>query len=163
MKPLTKFGSLFLLFCCLGFSLGAQPGHHRPGPPGADRPGEANFERIKAARQQFLIQRLELTEQEVAAFFPLFWRYDEEIRDLMRKEGPRMRDRRFGSQDPLTEAEAREQLERQLDRMDRLSALKRESTEAYLKIVPAAKLIKLEEANRDFRKELLDRLRRRRN
>jgi hypothetical protein len=150
---------MFCLLFCLTFSLSAQPGSQRPG---TEREGKAAFERIKTARQQFLTEKLELTTKEAEAFFPLFWRYDEQMRTIMREDDPGRRDRRKTDNSPVSEAEARKMLEDQLARMESMTALKRESTDAYLRVIPAAKLIQLEEANREFRRELLDRLRNRR-
>ena len=54
------------------------------------------------------------------------------------------------------EAEARRQIEAQLDRMDRMHAIKTSSTNAYLKILPAVKLIELEKAKKWLAPNLVD-------
>lgn len=156
----TTFGLLCLLLFASN-SLVAQPAREK-----ADNKA-ARFERIKAARQSFIIERLALTEEEATAFFPVFWRYEEQLHALKKDHLNHHRERRMRNSEEaprvLSEAEARQKIEEQLDRMNRVHEIKTASTRDYLKILPAAKLIKLEAANRDFRRELLGQLRRKRD
>lgn len=161
MQRIIKLLAVFSLVLLTGFALQAQPG-------GEDRRlgGNQNFERIKSARQAFITERLELTEAEAADFFPVFWEYEEQLHALMQEGKSDRKERRQRDNteepEPVSEADARRQIEAQLDRMDRMHTIKTNSTRAYLKILPAAKLIGLESANRDFRRELVERLRQRR-
>ena len=153
----------FLLFSCCTTLLLAQdrpPGPmDGPPPPGMDTMGPG-LERVKFVRQAFLTREMELTEEEAAAFFPLFWEMERERREMarqMRRERPpRPREGR------LTEAQARERLERRQQMMDQRRELEDRYQARFLEVIPALKLLELEPAEGEFRRLLFERVRDRR-
>lgn len=142
---------LFLL-CFATLQLQAQPG------AGFKERLEARGERfakIKEAREAFIAEQLELTPRQAEAFFPVFWSYEEKMRDGL----PR-RDRKDGETTaPLTETQALAQLRSQQAQRQQLLALKTEAEEAFLKIIPATKVIRLPEVEKEFRQKLWERTR----
>lgn len=144
-----KYGLMVLLVVST-FSIQAQPGAR----------GE-RFEQIKAAREAFLKEQLALTSAESTAFFPTFWQYDAKVRKARRQAGMNRRNNPpdLGS---LSEPEALELLRENRKRRQALLALEIEAQEAFLKILPARKVVLLYPAEKAFREKLLQRLRQRR-
>lgn len=145
---------LILLFALslFTFTAQAQPGGKR-GAAGREARKE-RVERVKAARQAFIAEQLQLTAAEATAFFPVFWKYDEKIR----KGFPRReRDKTAANRDNLTEAEALELINNNRAHRQQLADIKTESEQAFLKILPATKVIRLSEIEKAFRQRLWDR------
>ena len=149
---------LFLLLLLCATTLNAQPGHDGP-PRHADRPEQnaERFARIKAARQAFITEELKLTSAQAEAFFPVYWAYDKRMKDG-RKTGPH-RGRPGESARKLTEAEARTELLQRRTHRQQMITLSLEAEDEFLKLLPATKVIRLPEIEREFRKKLWDRTR----
>jgi hypothetical protein len=147
MKQLILVFSL----CLLGSALQAQPGS-RPQKGERKELREQRFAKIKAARQAYITEELTLTSKEIEAFFPVFWSFDEKLK----KRGGPAKEKDFKNTD-LSEGEALEIL--RAHRARRQAALKMniEAEEAYLKVLPARKVILLPEVERKFRKLLWER------
>jgi hypothetical protein len=148
---------LFFVFllCLVSVSVQAQPGS-RPGNGDRKEMREERFAKIKAARQAYITEELELTKKEAEAFFPVFWSYDEKL-----KQGRfRSKYKSKGLKDTdLTEAEALEVLRgHQTHRQESLNQIF-EAEEAFLKVLPARKVIQLPEVEKRFRKLLWERTR----
>lgn len=156
---------LTILFVVLnGLSLFAQQGP----PPGVERPGDfadremdgERAERVKEARRTFLIERMQLTEAEARDFIPMLEAHENEMRDLARTRKKGRNDRAANG---LDEGEARAMIEEQLTHEENLLKMRRDATRRFLEVLPATKLVRLESAKRDFRKELMSRMRDRRD
>lgn len=167
MKPINRISLLAFFLSITALGLQAQPG-----PPPGDENGqreaarEANFERIKAARQEFLIERLSLTEEEQRNFFPVFWRFETEKKALRKRmsdgvENRRRRNREVSANPTanLTEDEARTLIENRMKLETELLALRKRQFNAFLQILPPTKVINLEHAEREFRRELVANIR----
>lgn len=120
----------------------------------AAQPGAAALERVRAAHEAFLIQELELTEAEQAAFLPIFWKYEEQLR-AVRDDAPLRR----RAEPPATDAEARRRITERYERLQRALDVRRAADEAYLKVLPARKVLRLPAVEADFRRELRSRVR----
>ncbi|MEM9837008.1 MAG: hypothetical protein AAF828_10925 [Bacteroidota bacterium] len=122
------------------------------------RPGK-RFQRIKEARQSFLTEKMELTEAEAAQFFPVFWDFEKRLKQTRQKLFRGNRNKRDQAALNITETEARRILADNLDAERNMINIRREAMEAYLDLIPATKLLKLEPAERAFRKQLVNRVR----
>lgn len=132
--------SLIISILLLGTGLWAQEGReHR---------FERN-ERVQAARVAYLTERLTLTPEQSAAFWPIFREF-ETARRTLRKELIKSH-----SVEDLTEAEAKAQLLQQLVVEEKMIALKRDYQPRFLEVLTARQLLLLPKADRDFRKEML--------
>lgn len=138
------------------------PNEDRPPLERADKPEQrgARFGQIRAARKAYLIEQLALTEEEAAAFFPIYWAFDEQTRKAKRATHEKYRKR--ATNGPLTEIEAQEIL--LLDRTLRqeMLTLRNQTEDKLLKILPASKVIRIPDIEKDFRRLLWDRTRGRR-
>jgi Spy/CpxP family protein refolding chaperone len=126
-----------------GFGLQAQP---------RGRAGE----RIHAIKVGYLTDRLKLTPEQAAAFWPVYNRYESEVREAKRAFRQKYRG---GAAD---EAEANEYIDDQLDYQQQVLAINRRYKDRMLAIISPQQLAALYEAERDFRKLLLQQLRERR-
>lgn len=147
-----------LLIFLLAFSNGsvfAQESTDRSRQQDADR-----HERIKLARQAFITEELELTEKEATTFFPIFWDYQRQVDEIKRE---RFHGRKKGGSKEeemaaLSEQEAKEALLSFREERKKILALSIEVEDRYLTILPAKKVIRLELAERAFRKKLWEKL-----
>ncbi|MEM7574164.1 MAG: hypothetical protein AAF433_14755 [Bacteroidota bacterium] len=159
----TRLLFLLMASCWASFLLAQERPHppmDGPPPPAMDTVGPS-LERVKYVRQAFLTREMELTEEEAAAFFPLFWELERERRQLARQT---RRDRPTRTHSgPLTEAEARERLQHRRGMMDQRRQLEESYQDRFLEVIPALKLLELETAEREFRRLLLNRVRERRH
>jgi hypothetical protein len=151
---------LFLFILCAA-PLVAQPGHERGGhnerlstEERADR-----FARIKAARQAFITEELELSKQQATSFFPVYWAYEKRMaRD---RNEPRHGKTDIYATGKMTEAEARSELLQRRTRRQKMLALSLEAEDKYLELLPATKVIRLPETEKAFRRKLWDHTRKR--
>lgn len=145
---------IFIFFLCLfGGALQAQPGNRAQRTERKELRQE-RFAKIKAARQAYITEELELTEKEGESFFPVFWSYEEKLK--LRRVGGK--EKEFKNAD-LTEKEALEILRSHRARRQAALEMNLEAEEAYLKVLPARKVILLPEVEMKFRKLLWERTR----
>lgn len=146
---LRFFGLILLL--SVGLTAGAQP------PPGDDDWMNRN-ERVRAQRVAYLTERLQLTPAEAQQFWPVFTEYENARRELTRQLRP------GGREEEMTEAQAEAFLDQQLEMEAKLLDLRRKYVTKFREILPAKKIVMLPRADREFKRELLQRIRdRRRN
>lgn len=148
-KLMWKYMILLLLLVSASTQSWGQPGREQ-------HSQEERFERIRQAKEAFLREELQLTQTEVAAFFPVYWRYETRIHDIRREHRS---SRKHKERPELTEAQALKELMTARQQRQDLLDLHIEAETAYLEHLPAAKVILLEAAEREFREKLLRRLR----
>jgi len=142
-----------ILLCLVSVTAQAQPGN-RTDRGERKEMREERFAKIKAARQAYIREELKLTNKEASAFFPVFWSYEEKLK----QRGPR--NLNIGTdQKDLSEAEALEVLRGHQARRQASLNLNIEAEEAFLKVLPARKVILLPEVEKKFRKLLWERTR----
>lgn len=119
--------------------------------------GEDRLQEIKAQKTAFLTQRLDLSPEEAQRFWPIYNQFDKEL-DAVRKE---IRDdRKEAKQDgELTEAEASAAIDKELAGRQKELDVRKKYTADFKKSIGALKTMKLGKAERDFRRELIKRVR----
>jgi DNA primase large subunit len=145
-------------------SLHAQPGKRgsirdardrrteRPGSPGQ------RAERIQAIKVGYLTDRLQLSASQAATFWPVYNEYERELREARKAFRQKYGDGGANESD----AEAGRFIEDNLDFQEQAIDIKRKYKDRFLKIISAQQLASLYEAERDFKKLLLEQLRQRR-
>jgi hypothetical protein len=117
-------------------------------------------EKVKKHKKAFITKRLDLTESESIAFWPVYDKFDENIYKL------RVTDRKAytkqikekGGVDNLTDIEA-ETILRELNALqEKLHHLEKEKYTALSQIISAKKMLKLHRSERAFRKKLLKKM-----
>lgn len=168
MKNLFLKQILVLCFVALGFGAAKaqiNPRQNRPGgpPPSSrdfrdDRPPaprnqEERLERLETAKIGFLTQRIDLSSREAEKFWPVYNQYQNELKALMQQRKSDMQ-----KQNQLS---ANDQIDRQLDMESKVLELKKRYTHEFGKMLPPEKIVKLFQAERDFKNELIKELRER--
>lgn len=114
-------------------------------------------EKIKALHKAYINDQLELTDGEAAAFWPVYEEYRARERDLLKEMKPAQ-----GRRDNLTEEEAQALMEKRLGLEEKRLALKREYLKKLNGLIPASKIVRLERAEQKFKREVVRRLKERR-
>ncbi len=112
--------------------------------------------RVKAARVAYLTERLGLSTGESEQFWALYNEYEDEQRAVRRQYRPGK------AVEQMTNEEAEVHLSAQMEKEEALLGLRRDYYSRMLKVVPARKLVLLEKADREFRLELVRKMRDRR-
>ena len=118
----------------------------------------SKHEKMEAQRVAFITQQLSLTPEEAQAFWPVYNEYDAK-RHEMRKSFRESSDLKKDQLDKLTEAEASQILDNQIIEAQRFLDLRKEYHAKFKSVLPAVKVLKLYESERDFQKMLIDKLR----
>lgn len=109
-------------------------------------------EKLRAAHAAYITERIGLTSAESEKFWPIYREYSEKRRELRKKM---WETRRSGAHD-------QQALNRDLELKQAELDLEKEYTEKFSKVIPVEKVIKLRDAEADFRKLLLKNIQRRR-
>lgn len=149
MRTLVKT-ALFLLLATTALNTTAQD-DDMPAIP------EERMQEIKAQKTAFLTQRLDLSPAEAEKFWPVYNQYDKET-EANRKD-MRAEHKAAKKDTELTEAEASAAIDKELAGRQKELDIRKKYAAEFKKTIGAVKTMKLAKAERDFRKELLKRLR----
>lgn len=138
----TLFASLLLLL--FTFSTTAQ---------------ENRSERIKALKTAFIIQELDLSQSESEKFWPVYNKYENEIRSLKKQERTEVKKSLKEDLENLSDAQAKEILNKIKNFKNLESELQNQKDEELLKILSAKKVLLLKKAEHDFQMQLLKKYR----
>ena len=147
---------IFILFLLLAVSIQGfaqlRPVIRRP--PGAERRilRETAIERVERVKEHYITQRLDLTSDESAKFWPVYRRYQAEITEIRTK-------RRINNS--AAEPDGAEQIKNELNFESDLVNVRKKYTSEFLKFLPAEKVSALFKAEREFNDELIRQLRER--
>ena len=100
----------------------------------------------------YITTQLNLTTDEAKVFWPVYNEYEtkaEAIRKAFRTNY------KFVSPDSLSDAKIKERISAQLKMEQDLLDLKKEYSTKFFTVLPASKVLKLQKAEMDFKKELL--------
>ncbi len=123
--------------------------------PAAGRRGE----RIHAIKVGYITDRLHLSSSQSAAFWPVYGDYEADMKEARRA----FRLKYQNGASTGNDAEANRFIEDNLDFQEQSLAINRKYKDRMLKVISAQQLATLYEAERDFKKLLLQRLRERRD
>ena len=114
-----------------------------------------NWEKIKAIKVGFITDKVHLTSEQSTKFWPVYDGYQAERRNI-RKE---LITKYMSGHPDATKSQARAYLDADLDYQERELDLKRKYKDRLLQVISQQQLTQLYEAEREFRKLLLDQLR----
>lgn len=134
---------LITLFCLTG--LCAQDRPQGKGP-------RMSPEEYKTRQQEFITRRAKLTEVEAAAFFPVYFELQKQKMEL---NGQLRRKMREAWKDQMTEEEAAVLVQESADMKLKCDQLDKDYLEKFLQLIPATKMMKVQMAEEEFRRELL--------
>lgn len=119
---------------------------------------QGKHERIEAMKVAFLTDYLDLTKKEAQDLWPIYNEFEKKRRELRFK---RIEHRKDFDVDKLTEAEAKQLLEDTDKRILEEYKLNSQYIKDLLKVLPAKKVIKLKQAERNFKRRVLKEFRNR--
>lgn len=120
---------------------------------------EDRMQEIKAQKTAFLTQRLDLSPEEAQKFWPVYNQFDKElegVRNSMREDHKDVK-----KDTELTEAEASAAIEKELASRQKELDIRKKYVPEFKKAIGAVKTLRLAKAERDFRRELIKRVRQR--
>ena len=115
-------------------------------------------EKLKALKIAFITERLDLTENEAQGFWPIFNAFEEERRMLLYTEKEKLRQ----INNDLTDEEAEKLLNDLLKFEEEKVKLKNDFYRDLLKAIPAKKILLLQKTEEDFKRQMLEQFKRRR-
>ncbi|MGB3199205.1 MAG: hypothetical protein WBB17_15890 [Saprospiraceae bacterium] len=118
---------------------------------------EKMMEKVEAQRVAFITTKLDLSTEESTKFWPVYNEFSKKRFELRKNT---KLDRR--QQDSMNESDSKKALDQQMENQEKEVALKKNYYEKFKAILPAQKLVKLEEAEMEFNKEVLKKFKERR-
>lgn len=115
------------------------------------------LQQIKAQKSAFITQRLALSTEEARTFWPIYDKYQAEL-EAARQDDRSVRRERKGAA-PLTEVQAAQAIADELQAKQRQLDIRKRYVEDFKKNIGAVKTLQLGEAEREFNRELLKRIR----
>lgn len=100
-------------------------------------------------QKAFFTEKAGLTEDEANAFFPLYNELQQKKRDLNREV------RRMSYQDNQTEEQARKTLDAIAETNVKIAQLEKEYLDKFEKVLPASKILKVQNAEEQFNSQIL--------
>lgn len=152
MKLMKNLKIILFLLMSLPVYTWAQP----------DGPDDKRLEEIKAQKVAYITTKLELSSAEAQVFWPVYNEYSQ------KKEA--IHHERFGKKgkkgpvdpDQITEEEAGEMIDNMVADQEKMASIEKEYSIKFRKILPVKKVLKLYEAEMDFKRVLLNRIKERR-
>lgn len=118
-------------------------------------------EQIKALKVAFITEQLNLTEKESQAFWPIYNAFEQEKNNIRFKDMRDIRREIKENLDTMTDAEANVLIERLNKAENSMHELRMELPKKLSSIIPASKIIRLKIAEEDFKKKMLNELKKR--
>lgn len=157
-KYLLCITNIIMLFVFCQFTLQAQEEEVFPGPgkgPGRER----IIEKMEAMRVAYLTNRLDLNTDESTKFWPLYNEYSRKRMELRKDLFELKKDAKAKD---LSEKESEKVVENQFITQEQELTLKKNYYEKFKAILPSQKLAKLEPAEMEFNREVIQKLKERR-
>lgn len=143
-----------LIFLLISLSLGAMAQTN-------DDADEGKNEKIASLKIAFITERLNLSSKEAELFWPVFNRFEQEMKAVRKKEKQAVRI--FKDKTTVTEAEADKFIAEQVQfKQQEIDVLKRYLPE-FKKVLPASKVARLLSLEQEFKLQLLRTIKQRNN
>lgn len=131
-------------------------------PAGRGRGGNKSpqaIERVHAAKVAYITDKLRLTAEQAGGFVPLYKEYETEIMDSRKYYLKKYKGMQPDNADDMT---AKQYLDDNLDYQQAVLDIKRKYKERFLKVLSPQQLTDLQQAEREFRQVLMQRMKERR-
>jgi hypothetical protein len=116
------------------------------------------MEKLKAYRVSYITNKVNLTSEEAQKFWPLFNELTDEIEILKKERLEYMRDVRKKGLDNLSEEELKEVIEKNFEWEQSELDVKKKYGKEFQKVLPIRKVALYYRAEKEFKKDLLERL-----
>lgn len=118
-------------------------------------------ERIKALKVAFITEQLNLTAKESQGFWPIYNAFEKETHAIRFKEMRAIRKEIKANLETMSDADASALIKRLNAAENKMHKLRTELSEKLTNVIPAKKIIRLKIAEDDFRRKMLDELKKR--
>jgi hypothetical protein len=116
---------------------------------------QERFERIRALKVSYITEQLKLSSDQAARFWPVYNKYEDEVRTVRRSLVARYKEMNAGA----SREQARKFIEDNLEYQSQVLELKKKYKDELLKTISPQQLARLYEAEREFKKMLIRQLR----
>ena len=122
--------------------------------PQGQRPERPHMtpEEYQTKQKEYIAQQAELTDEESAAFFPLYFELQGKKFELERNA--RRAIRREGNEN-ISEEQCLQFVNSMADVRIEIATLEKEYTTKYLEVIPACKLLRVQQAEQSFQRHLM--------
>ena len=124
----------------------------RQNPPAPNRSGQFSPAEYAKQQQEFFTKNAELTPAESEAFFPVYNELQQKKREINREIRRIMR-QEPGSQ--VTEEQSLKAIDAQADANIKIAELEKEYLQKFKQILPASKILKVQNAEEQFNSQIL--------
>lgn len=155
----TKIGTLLMAMILGVGNLMAQPGPPPDSPEGEALSKEERKAEIKKMKREFLATEMNLTETEAPKFWALYDQHETEMSALRKEHHEIRKTLKSKSIDELTDAEAKDLLDKEMAFHEKRHALKQKFNNDLQGVISVKKILKLHKAERDFKRKLLRKMR----
>lgn len=142
---MKKYKLITLLLLLLSISSFAQPGSRF----------KEKKEQVKSLKVAFITNKLDLTPEESAKFWPLYNAFEDKQHEIRKQRLKVYMDRVNNSDDKLSEKDATTLLNQMESTEEELHQLKKKFITNLKSVLPATKILKLKKAEEEFSKKLL--------
>ncbi|MBP7821774.1 MAG: hypothetical protein KA010_02545 [Saprospiraceae bacterium] len=122
-------------------------------PPNPKANKQRKADKIESLRIAFITDKLELTPEESQRFWPLYREYSDKQHALKKEGRMSMKDL-----DNMSDSEAERMAENHLEIQRKSDILKEEYYKKFKMVLPIKKVIKLQQAEREFKQMLMERM-----
>ncbi len=120
----------------------------------AQNPTNSSKEKIEAMRNAYITSQMNLTPDESQKFWPIYNEYRAELDQLDRPK------KEIGKTiEQMTEAEVKQLIYKELEVENQRNLISKKYVDKFLLVISAKKLIKLRQAEREFKKMMIEQLR----
>ena len=136
-----------ITIACILLTLSVSAQNRRPNPSGQFSPAE-----YAKQQREFFTRNAELTQEEADAFFPIYNELQQKKREINRQI--RMTMRQEGGA-PLSEEQSLKAIEAKADANIRIAELEKEYLKKFKEVLPASKILKVQNAEEQFNSQIL--------
>lgn len=111
-------------------------------------------DRLETLRIGYITEELNLSSEEAQQFWPVYNEYESKMQEIRSERPPR-------SGENISESEAKAWIESSLQQESALNEMRKDYVAKLLEVIPAVKVVRLFEAERKFKLEMIDHLRKR--
>jgi hypothetical protein len=133
-----------------GFAQGGRPPAYKNNNAQANKMRRPNVaKRFEAIKKGYISQQLSLTTEQSAKFWPMYDQYQSELEDVAKLRK---------ANNAATQPNGTDQFDRELSYQQKITGIQKHYYEEFLKVLPPDKASQVFKSERDFKFELLRRL-----
>lgn len=158
LKASTIFTVIVITLCMITTNIFAQQYQHR----NSNKANKPNRELIETQKIAYITEKVGFTPAEAKEFWPVYNEYEAKRKEV-RKNAKMQKANEMKSINEMTEKEAELIVDEQINEAQKMLDLRKMYHAKFKAILPATKVLKLYEAEKDFQREMIDKLKKRKS